>query len=131
MSLLDWFIDDPEMDPTEKLLMHGLERYGEFQTMQNVAGAVLPDEDRDLGRQEKRLDIAMKKRALGMNDSETYDESRNDNWPLYAVTARHALQKIPEAGFLKSDLSPFFKIARSATPHDASSIARRLLRALS
>ncbi len=132
MSLIDWFIDNPDLDPTDATILGALKRYGQFQTMGRIGEAILPDQDRDLRRESSRLDIAMKKRALGMNDSETYDESRNEDLPLYALTARHALQKIPEAGFLEGPkLRPFYKIARSTDVLGPSSVARRIVRAIS
>ncbi len=136
MSILDWFIDDPTMDPTEKLFMHGLQRYGQFETMERVGGAltdkILPDEDKELDREYKRLDIQTKKRMLGLPEtSEDLDNSRNSNAPMWTVAAGHALQRIPEAGFMegKNSLFPFFKTARSV-PNDIPSIARRIGRAI-
>ena len=134
MSILDWFLDDPEQDPTDKILMNGLKRFGQYEGMRALAVHALPDEDRDLRRTEARLDIRTKKRALGLpEDSDDLDESRNSNAPFWTVTARHALQRIPEAGFMsgKSPLSPFLKTARSIT-HEPNSIgfAGRIARAL-
>ncbi len=132
-NILDWFITNPDLDPTEALLMKGLSRYGQFEGMEKLAGSVMPDEDRDLGREEKRLDIAMKKRALGIQTSEDYDEARNSHAPLYAITAQRLLQRIPEDGFMSgSTPKPFFKIGRSVSNGSSpASIARRIFRAVS
>lgn len=133
-SLLDWFIDNPDLDPTDKTILGGLKRYGQFQAMERAGDYFLPDQDRDLDRELKRVQIAREKRAIGMDDSKTYEDSINSGSPLWAVTARHVLQRIPEAGFLgggKPPLNPLFKIARSATPYDSiPGIAGRLIRAV-
>lgn len=135
MSLLDWFIDDPAMDPAERLVMKGLQRYGQFEAMEKVSGNLMPDQDRDMDRELKSLDIRTKKRMLGLPENgEDLDEARNNNRPFWTVTAQHVLQRIPETGFMsgKTPLSPIFKTARSV-PHDSIpsiSFAGRIARAL-
>lgn len=122
MGLLDSLMGtnlDPE---TDRLVKGVLGRYGQF-TMEQKAGGKLLDYftgSGELDEENKKLDIAMKRRALGMQDSDDFDESRNSQTPLYAMTGRHLLQAIPEPGYLspkiedagKSVLEPFFKIAR-------------------
>ncbi len=139
MSLLDWFIDNPELDPTEKLFMHGLQRYGQFEAMNKVAGKIedkiIPDHDREMDRTLKELDIRTKKRMLGLpEDGEDLDNSRNSNSPFWTVSAQHALQRVPEAGFMtgKNPLSAIYKTARSV-PYDSIpnvGFAGRIARAL-
>lgn len=133
-SILDWFVDNPDLDQTDATILGALKRYGQFQTMGKIGEYVMPDQDRDIDRESRRLDIRMKKRSLGMDDSETYEDSVNDRTPLYAMTASHALQRIPEAGFLKpgkSQLSPFFKYARSVPHDDIPGLIGRIIRAAS
>jgi hypothetical protein len=134
-SLLDWFVENPNLDHTDDTILGALKRYGQFQTMESIVSRIMPDQDRDIDRESRRLDIAMKKRALGMDDSDTYEDSINDRTPLYAMKASHALQRIPEAGFLeasKSPLIPFLKNATRSTPRDnIPGIIGRIIRAAS
>ncbi len=115
MGLFDEILGT-DLDPKTDALVRGvLKRYGQFE-LTGRAGNYLLDKVTgvaDMDRENKQLDIAMKKRVLGMQDSEDYEDSVNERTPLWAATTRGVLQRIPEAGFLKPSYGK--PILRTAT----------------
>lgn len=100
------FIDslmDSGLDPdTDRLVKGVLKRYEQAQLANKVGTGLL---DRLTGKyaydeENQRLDLALKRRALGLQDSEDFDESRNSDDTLLAAGFNGAMQKIPEPGFL-------------------------------
>lgn len=105
------FEDVPGVDPgVSALLNQGLRLYQREKIGEKALGAVLGDEDRDLDRESRRLDNALKRRQLGMpmNDSELEDSSDNRT-PFFLRALGGAVERIPEPGFLrpKMDLGTF------------------------
>lgn len=136
MSILDWFIQPDNQDPTDKLLMNGLKRFGQFQAIENVeshiSDTLMPDHDKELDRILKELDIRTKKRMLGMPEtSEDLDEMSGSSRPFWTVSASHVLQRIPEAGFMSGKpLESLYKTARSVPNDSIPSLVRRIARAV-
>ncbi len=102
MGLID-FLTESGLDPdTDRLVTGVLKRYGQFEAGQSISGGLM---DRLSGKhaydeENQHLDLALKRRALGLQDSDDFDESRNSDDTLLAAGFNGALQKIPEPGFL-------------------------------
>lgn len=102
MGLID-FLTESGLDPdTDRLVTGMLRRYGQMQLAESAGNSLL---DRLSGKasydqENRRLDLALKRRALGLQDSEDFDDARNSDAPLLAAGLGGALQKIPEPGFL-------------------------------
>ncbi len=102
MGLID-FLTESGLDPdTDRLVKGVLKRYGQEQLLSKAGSSLV---DRFSGKrayedENAHLDIALKRRALGLQDSDDFDESRNDETPLYAAGFNGLIQRIPEPGFL-------------------------------
>ena len=110
MSLLDFFTGaatDPDMDRKVASILSGIGRY-EIGT--RVADGLWEGEDEKLGRENQRLDIAMKRRTLGLQDSDDFDDARNTERTLYAMTGRGVLQAIPEPGYMSQKVADSFTL---------------------
>lgn len=143
MSVFDWFTSDAKLpDDIDRMVMGGFKRYGEAMVLGQLSDNII---DRLTGRyaydqENRKLDLALKRRALGMQDSDDYEESVNNETALWAKTGRELLQRIPEPGFLspkypgpgKVDLKHTFKIGLSPEyPHaNAGKQLARIIRAL-
>lgn len=143
MGLIDWLMDsglEPEQD---KMVTGLLKRYGQYQlgekAGEKLLGKIMPEsEDDRLDHENRRLDIRLKQRALGLDNSDDYEDSVNDDTTLYAMTGRHTLQAIPEPGFLSpskgkmgqiSKFEPFLKEATHVKPGpNGSPAVKRLLK---
>ncbi len=103
MDFLTDLMPDAGLDPdTDRLVRGLLKRYGQFKLTENVGESLM---DRLSGKhaydeENRDLDLRLKRRALGLQDSEDFDESRNGGGAVYAAGLGGALQAIPEPGFL-------------------------------
>ncbi len=103
MDFLTDLMPDAGLDPATDRLVRGLlKRYGQFKMIETGGESLI---DRVTGKhaydeENNRLDLALKRRALGLQDSEDFDEARNSDAPLYAAGFNGIMQKIPEPGFL-------------------------------
>ncbi len=97
--------DTPGLDPgIAGILNHASKLY----TRQMVAqeGLDWATGSGDLDEESKRLDNAMKRRALGYPDtSDEYEDSTNNNSHLFLRTLGSGLQQVPEPGFMKPNAS--------------------------
>ncbi len=136
MGLID-FLMDSGLDPdTDRLVTGVLKRYGQSQAAGRIGESLI---DRMTGVSQRRdenerLDIAMKRRALGLQDSDDFDEARNNDGALYAAGLNGAMQKIPEPGFLSPKMASRGKTLLSNTfasgeKHVVPGIIGRLTRA--
>ncbi len=105
---------DPE---TDRLVTGVLKRYEQAQFAQSVSGGLM---DRLTGKhaydeENRNLDLALKRRALGLQDSDDFDESRNSDDTLLAAGFNGILQKIPEPGFLSPKMASRGKTLLSNT----------------
>ncbi len=137
MGLID-FLTESGLDPdTDRMVSGLLKRYGQFEAGQSISTGLL---DRVSGKhaydeENQRLDLALKRRALGLQDSEDFDESRNSDDTLLAAGFNGALQKIPEPGFLSPKMGARGKTLLSNTiglgeTHVVPGILGRLVRAI-
>lgn len=81
---------------------------GKKYAQHEVMDWALPNEDRDLSRQSQRLDIEMKRRALGFNSSADYEDAVNNDKHIAARGLGHVLQQIPQRGFLDPEVGEGF-----------------------
>jgi hypothetical protein len=73
---------------------------------------LMPDEDAELNRESRRLEVIQRKRALGMPVStDDYERATNEDVPFHSrslpIFGGHALQAIPEPGFMSQKTLPF------------------------
>ncbi len=137
MGLID-FLTESGLDPdTDRLVSGVLKRYEQMQLGQAVGGSLIGRLTGTTQRQNEneRLDIALKRRALGLQDSDDFDESRNSDDTLVAAGFNGALQKIPEPGFLSPKMGARGKTLLSNTiglgeTHVVPGILGRLVRAI-
>lgn len=102
MGLIDWLTESGLEPETDRLVTGVLRRYGQAQIVGRLGDNLI---DRLSGKasydeENQRLDIALKRRALGLQDSDDYEDAVNSEAPLIAAGLGGALQKIPEPGFL-------------------------------
>jgi hypothetical protein len=139
MGLLDFFVGgetDPAMDRQVASVLQG---FGRYQIGAGLADSLWESEDEKLGRESTKLDIVMKRRALGLQDSDDFDDARNADRTLYAMTARGALQAIPEPGYMSpkygklattEGAKPFSGVLSHVGNRSGSRIGSTILRAI-
>lgn len=137
MSMINPFEDAEGLDPATGAMMNqALRLYQREKLGERAASYLMPNEDQDLDREAKRLDIAMKRRSLGLpQDSQDLEDSENDRTPFIVKALGQGLQKIPDPGFLRpkmgADIFPFRPFAKgiedvsSRIPGFLRSIVRR------
>lgn len=108
LDLLNPFEDAAGLDPAAGAMMNqALRLYQREKLGEKAAGYFMPDEGQRLQREDQRLDIAVKRRALGLpQDSDDLEEAENERLPFAVKAAGYGLQKIPEPGFLRPKISP-------------------------
>ncbi len=110
MSLLDFFTGgptDPDMDRKVASVLSGVGRYN---LTAGLADALWESEDEKLSKENARLDIAMKRRTLGLQDSDDYEDAVNNDRTLYAIGARGVLQAIPEPVSMSQKVAESFTL---------------------
>lgn len=137
MGLIDWFTESGLDPDTDRLVSGVLRRYGQYDTASKIGDSIV---DRFSGKhafdqENQRLDIAMKRRALGLQDSDDYEDSVNSDAPLYAAGLGGALQRIPEPGFMSPKMAGRGKTLVSTlltgeAHHVSPGIVGRLVRAI-
>lgn len=109
MSVFDQLfgIDEPTTD-MERVVDRIARRYGQRKAIDTAFDAVLGDDEKDdLAIESQKLDILMKKKALGLpHDSEDYEDASNEEIPfkakgLMAAFGVRGSQMIPDPSFLK------------------------------
>lgn len=107
------------LDPdTDRLVSGVLKRYEQAQLVNRVGDSLLSrlTGQHALDQENEHLDIAMKRHALGLpQDSDDYEQSVNDDTPLYAAGFKGALERIPEPGFLSPKMGNRGKTLLSTT----------------
>lgn len=106
MSIFDRFFStgDPK---TDKILNSLQMRYEAMQLSDQVADSLWESEDEKLDREDKRLSIAQRKRALGLPWSDDdYEKATNDGLSFtqkgaLAAFGKAAADRIPAPSFLK------------------------------
>lgn len=137
MGLIDSLLDSG-LEPEDDRLVKGvLKRYGQFLTVRGVEDSLM---DRFTGKhaydeENQRLDLMLKRRALGLQDSDDFDDSRNTEDTLYAAGFNGIMQKIPEPGFLSPKFAARGKTLlsnsiASGEKHVVPGIIGRLTRAI-
>ncbi len=126
MSIFDHmnpFSDTEGLDPALEALM---DHASKLVTRHQVAERGMDWLSGDVEEEGKRLDNAMKRRALGYPDSsDEYEDSTNYGTPLTLAGLGGAMQRIPEPGFMKPNSQPHLKSGQLFDTKMADSLGKQ------